>query len=114
MDEGSCPLILSTREYDGGSDPPVPTEIDFGVVKFTAAGTRKFRVSCVGKNAASAGYSLTVSYFYLEDMRQPASRPAAPTELIAIPIDRSVIQLKWKDNSNDETAFVIESRVGPD
>jgi hypothetical protein len=35
--------------------------------------------------------------------------PAPPSNLTAIPISRSEIQLEWKDNSNNETEFIIEN-----
>lgn len=100
-------------QYTSAGQNPDPDEAVLGIVKFPGAGTKSVRLSCVGKNPASGGYGLTISYLYLEDTRRPASRPASPTELTAIPIDRSVIQLKWKDNSTDETSFTIEFRIGP-
>jgi hypothetical protein len=38
--------------------------------------------------------------------------PAAPTKLTATPISSSKTRLIWKDNSDNETGFRIERRVG--
>ncbi len=40
------------------------------------------------------------------------SPPNPPSNLVAAPLSSSTIQLSWLDNSNDETAFAVEQKVG--
>jgi plastocyanin len=40
-----------------------------------------------------------------------ASAPAAPTNLTAIPLDSTDVQLTWTVNSNDETALHVQSKL---
>ncbi len=40
-----------------------------------------------------------------------SSKPAAPSNLSAVALSSSQVQLSWKDNSNNETGFRIEQRL---
>ncbi|MBX7221189.1 MAG: hypothetical protein K1Y36_14670 [Blastocatellia bacterium] len=53
---------------------------------------------------ASAGFNLTVT--------RPLTRPAAPTNLALAPASTVQLDLSWKDNSDNETGFVIERKIG--
>ena len=54
--------------------------------------------------AGGSSYNLTASV--------PGVAPAAPSNLAATGTSTSVIRLTWNDNSNDETGFVVEQKVG--
>lgn len=41
-----------------------------------------------------------------------AQAPAAPTDLVATPTSSSEVHLAWQDNSDNETSFRVERRVG--
>ena len=59
-----------------------------------------------------SGEQLTASFsggqgFWLRDLKEPLVFPEAPTALSALVLDRGVVDLTWKDQSDDETGFVI-------
>ena len=45
-----------------------------------------------------------------EDGASAGSAPNAPSNLLVTAVDDSTVRLRWKDNSQDETGFVIERR----
>jgi hypothetical protein len=92
-------------------DEHTAAEVDLGMVRFPSGGDHRLRLRPVGKTQDGSAPNLTISYFYLDDQEKPSGPPEAPTDLVAIPIDRTVIQLKWKDNARNETQFTIERRV---
>jgi hypothetical protein len=67
-----------------------------------SAGTYYIGVSAF---SGSSSYTLTATAEGL------ATVPAAPSNLIATPLDANRIQLTWTDNSNNETEFVVEVKV---
>jgi hypothetical protein len=67
------------------------------------AGTYYIGVSAY---TGQSNYTLTASAVGL------AQTPAAPSNLAASPISSTQIGLTWTDNSNNETGFIVEARVG--
>lgn len=68
----------------------------------TPGATYRYRVAAANNGALSA-FSNVVAI--------NVSRPDAPTELIAPALSRNTIQLRWKDNSNNETGFRVERAI---
>jgi len=66
--------------------------------------TYYFRVFA-SNSAGNSGYSNTVEVTTIDGI----TAPAAPSELMADNITSNNATLKWSDNSNNETGFVIES-----
>lgn len=50
----------------------------------------------------------------IEEPPDPTVPPAAPSELKLTPINSTRINLNWKDNSNNETGFVVQMKIEPD
>jgi hypothetical protein len=72
------------------------SSIDFGAV-------HHYRILAFNNNGSSV-YSDTVSI----NVDYPPSIPIAPTNLVATEISKTIIELSWTDNSNDEDGFIIE------
>jgi hypothetical protein len=45
-------------------------------------------------------------------VQAPAQQPAAPTNLLVLPLSASTATMSWTDNSNNETSFKIERKTG--
>ncbi len=73
----------------------------------TASTSYSYRVQAYN-TAGSSGYSIIASA-----MTQAApALPAAPTNLVAVVVSRSQINLTWTDNATNETGFKIERCKG--
>jgi hypothetical protein len=53
-------------------------------------------------------HTLTIDYL----RSTGGAAPAAPTNLVAVPVSSTQINLAWQDNSNDEDGFRIERKTG--
>jgi transcriptional regulator CtsR len=62
-----------------------------------------YRISSFNNNGPSV-YSDTVTI----NIDPPPRIPIAPTNLVATEISKTIIELSWTDNSNDEDGFIIE------
>lgn len=88
-------------------------------------------LATLGANAttyASAGLAANTRYYYrvraynaqgsspwsnvADAVTAPDTSPAAPTDLSAIAVSAAEIHLAWRDNSVNETAFVLEQKTG--
>jgi fibronectin type 3 domain-containing protein len=78
----------------------VTTVADTGLRSWT---TYEYRVRADNPSGTSA-YSNTVAV--------RTASPSAPSTLAASVVSTSQIDLRWRDNSNNETAFRIERRIG--
>ena len=56
----------------------------------------------------SAGTNCAANYTWATTLTPPVTLPAAPSNLSATALSSSSIQVKWQDNSNNETSFVVE------
>lgn len=80
------------------------------VTGLAASSTHSFRVRA-GNAGGFSGYSNTAAV--VTPGATPATPPpGAPTKLDARALSSSEIQLTWRDNSSNETAFRIERKVG--
>ncbi|MEG0775428.1 hypothetical protein [Clostridium sp.] len=68
---------------------------------------RVFASNTVGDTETPGFPTLTVDSSFSNVVRASVP-PAAPSNLIAIPLGRSLVILTWLDNSNSETGFIIE------
>ncbi|HYO14237.1 MAG TPA: fibronectin type III domain-containing protein [Thermoanaerobaculia bacterium] len=75
--------------------------------------THSFRVRA-SNDAGASGYTNTASANTPVPPPPPpaATPPAAPSKLQVVTVEATEITLSWRDNSNDETQFHIEQRVG--
>jgi carboxypeptidase T len=110
------------------------TETGFKIERCTGAGCSDFaQMATVGSNVTSysnTGLTASTSYSYRvraynsvgdSDDSNPATAvtqaapvlPIAPTNLAAVAISKSQINLSWTDNSSNETGFRIERCKGP-
>jgi len=88
-----------------------PGEVDLGIVRFRKPGNHLLRIRSIARDSTNPKANLTISYFYLREAERPIKAPDSPTGLVAVPIDRSVIQIKWNDNAATEDGFMIERRI---
>lgn len=69
------------------------------------------------RNSADCAKSMTNTAKIVASFRGSSSQQAtslsAPSSLSATVLTSSSIQLRWRDNSNDESAFKIERKIGP-
>ncbi|WP_176329808.1 Calx-beta domain-containing protein [Thioflexithrix psekupsensis] len=89
------------------------TTVSTGVVTATDTGLTcntpyKYRVKAV-RGAVSSDYSDVVTG---TTSTCPTTVPANPTDLTSSDITANSVKLTWKDNSSDETGFVIERKIG--
>lgn len=61
-------------------------------------------------SAGAAAPGESVSGASAEDGASAETRPAAPSNLLVTAVDDRSVRLRWRDNSPDETGFVIERR----
>ncbi len=97
------------RSISASTDFVLIKTADEGITTYTDASIEqniryyyKFRsISINGESPFSANYSLIVSGF-----------PLAVTELRTTSFDHQNVNLSWNDNSDNETAFIIERKIG--
>ncbi len=80
-----------------------PNTTTFSVTGLTAGTTHVFRV----RSRNAEGFSAYTPRISATTQAAPTA-PAAPSNVEALPLDANVIELRWRDNSNNETHFVIE------
>jgi PKD repeat protein len=73
---------------------------------YAAAGTYTVSLTVTDDDGATGSTSKNVTVI------DPAALPAGPTNLVATVISKSQINLKWTDNSGNETGFRIERCKG--
>ena len=83
--------------------------INFRDSGLASATTYRYRILSENNNGNSA-FSNQVSVRTLGKLISGSSK--APSNLAATALSTSSIQIKWKDNSNDESAFKIERKIG--
>jgi titin len=69
--------------------------------------TYYWRVNASNNFSSTSRWS---SYRYFKTAVGPP--PEAPSNLVATPVSSSKVDLIWQDNSNDETGFKIERKIG--
>ncbi len=92
---------------------------DFALMRTVANNTTSFVDETV-QPEASYGYRVRAQngagaspYSNEAEIETPVdARPAAPSNLRVAPLSSTAVRLTWQDNADDETAFVIEIRVG--
>jgi C1A family cysteine protease/transcriptional regulator CtsR len=80
-------------------------DIASGLLKWNT--TYYWRVNA--RNSYGSASSWSTSRYFKTAIGPP---PNAPSNLVAIPISSSRIDLSWQDNSSDETGFKIERKTG--
>ncbi|HVG24325.1 MAG TPA: NF038122 family metalloprotease [Thermoanaerobaculia bacterium] len=94
-------IFSSALEIVGSSNGDTTTEST--TTNTLPAGTYYVGVSAY---TGQSNYTVTASAVGL------AQAPSAPTNLTATAVSSTQIGLSWTDNSNNETGFIIEARVG--
>jgi photosystem II stability/assembly factor-like uncharacterized protein len=59
------------------------------------------------------GFNANTSSAYSNETSVSATAPSSPTNLTALVISSSQINLAWQDNSTDETGFKVDRRLNP-
>jgi hypothetical protein len=83
-----------------------PTVTEMMIFELQSSTTYFFRVRAVNSGGTS-GWSNVASATTLAE-----NQPSAPTELRAVALSSSRIQLEWRDNSVNETKFEIQRSTG--
>lgn len=91
-------VITGSLSSVAAISPQTVGAIDYGFVSWSQGGNQS-----QGITAPTGNTTYTATY---------ASAPTAPTNLTATAASTSSVQLTWTDNSNNETQFIIERRIG--
>ena len=83
--------------------------VSFSVTGLSASTTYFYRVASFNA-AGDSGFSNTAS---ATTSAPPPPVPAAPSDLNAVAVSRTQINLNWSDNSNNENGFTIERCKNP-
>jgi len=83
-----------------------PTVNEMMIFELQSSTTYFFRVRAVNSGGTSGWSNVASAMTLAED------QPSAPTELRAVAVSSSRIQLEWRDNSVNETRFEIQRSTG--
>lgn len=127
---GLAATVVSAAQINLGWTDNTTQESGFKIERKIGAGGTWSQITTVGANVTSynnTGLSQNTSYYYRvrayysstnsaysneANATTPYATPAAPSVLTATALSSSLISLSWTDNSDNETGFKIERKIG--